>query len=424
MSMIFGLDFGTTNSALSINNKEKVTVVNIDKHNSPSMTLKSVLYFDEEEERVFVGNEAINRYIENDAYGRYIQSIKTFLPDKMFDDTEIYRKFYKLDDLVAIILRMAKEKGEEFIKKEVNSVVLGRPVVFSDNPDNDKLAEERLISAAKKAGFKNIYLQYEPIAAALAFENTLPKGEEKLVFVGDFGGGTSDFSVVKIRGLQNQKTDRKKDILSLVGILTGGDTFDSRVMWDKIANYFGKNVKVKSVMGDYWLPMPTHIINKLQQWHLIPLLHSLKIQESIRQIKYLSDNKKLIENLENLVKYNYGYMLFQSIEKAKCELSSLDSTIINFKEHYLTIKEKITRKEFEKIIKSEVMKIESCIKSTLVNAELTADDIDLVFLTGGSSHIPCIKRIFKAKFGCNKINQTNAFTSVAYGLGLTGSLYL
>ncbi len=203
--IIFGIDFGTTNSALAVNVNGHVRVVDVDPFNALGSTLKSVLYFDPDEKAFFVGQEAIDNYIENDGYGRFMQSIKAFLPDESFHSTEIRGKYYQLDDLIAIILKKLKSEGEKYIDAVVDSVVLGRPVFFSEDKDKDKLAEERLKSAARKAGFKHIHMQYEPIAAALSYENSLSPGEEKIIFIGDFGGGTSDFTIMKVKGGQKKE---------------------------------------------------------------------------------------------------------------------------------------------------------------------------------------------------------------------------
>ena len=421
---IFGLDFGTTNSALSVNIGGKVTMVDIDIFNTSGKTLKSVIYYDPEEKKFYVGQQAVNNYVENDAFGRYIQSIKAFLPDQSFDYTEIGRKTYKLDQLISIILSKIKEAGQDYIGEELNQVVIGRPVIFSENSESEKLAVDRLLAAAEIAGFNDIHFQYEPIAAALAFESTLLSNEEKILIVGDFGGGTSDFTVIKTKeGRSREKMDRKEDILGLGGIYIGGDTFDSQLMWEKVACYFGKDVRVKAVFGDFDSPVSKIILSNLRKWHLIPQLRHPKKRRALKEIMHQADKPELIKNLENLIDYNYGYMLFQAIEKAKCELSSLADTAISYEELNLVIRENVNRIEFESFIASDIDKIDSCINDVIKQAGLNYSDIDLVFLTGGSSHIPMIKRIFIDKFGREKIDQTNAFTSVAYGLGLAGDLY-
>lgn len=418
MNTTFGLDFGTTNSALSVNNGGYVEVVDIDEYNTSGKTLRSVIYFDEEN-NIFVGQEAIQNYIENRAGGRFMQSIKSFLPSKQFEYTYINRKRYELEDLIAIILRKIKNKGEEYVGHEVDNVVMGRPVVFSEDSEKDKLAENRLRKAAEKVGFKNIQFQLEPVAAAFAFEEVLSEGEEKKVLIGDFGGGTSDFTILNARGGKARTALlRKDDVLAVGGIYIGGDIFDSQLMWEKIAKYFGKNVKFKS-MTDQWLEMPKDITFKLRNWHLIPQLRERTTREYIKQIKRSADDKQGIENLENLIEDNYGFMLFQSIEGAKIDLSSYENSRIVFKERRLTIKEEIVKSEFESMIADSVNKIARCIDSVLRDAGVNEKEIDTVFITGGSSHIPCIRRIFVEKFGEEKLRQKDAFTSVAYGLGLS-----
>jgi hypothetical chaperone protein len=422
---IFGIDFGTTNSALAVNVDSRVAVIDVDPFNTEGSTLKSVLYFDPEEREFYVGQEAINHYIENDAYGRFMQSIKAFLPDESFHSTEIRGKYYQLDDLIAILLRKLKKEGEKHVNSTVDSVVLGRPVFFSEDKQKDNLAEERLKSAAQKAGFKNIFMQYEPIAAALSYESTLGAGEEKLVLIGDFGGGTSDFTVMRVKGgKENIGHDRRNDILSLNGIYIGGDTFDSTIMWEKIAVYFGKNVSIKALMGDFSLGFPRILARKLCKWHLIPQLRMPKTMQSIREMKHGADKPELIDNLIDLIEDNYGYMLFQAIEKNKITLSSRDESQIIFESLRHKIEEKVTRIEFDTFIGEDISNIRSCVESTLSEAALSPQDIDVVFLTGGSSHIVCLKKIFQDMFGTDKIDQTNAFTSVSYGLGVAGSTYL
>ncbi|SMC89982.1 hypothetical chaperone protein [Desulfocicer vacuolatum DSM 3385] len=424
MSAIFGIDFGTSNSALSVSMNNEVKLLNVDKENPISNSLKSILYFLKEDGRAnsYVGHEGVQKYIENEADGRYIQSIKTFLPNKEFDRTSIYGKQYTLEALISIFLTVMKERGEKIINQEVSDLVLGRPVIFSQDPERDQLAQDRLIRAAKLAGFKNISFQLEPIAAALAYEKTIKDGKEQLVLVGDFGGGSSDFTIHKAGN--NSKSNREKDILSVGGVYIGGDIFDSQIMREKVATYYGKNVKAKSMWSDNFFGLSPIVISKLTQWHLIP---QLRLPSTLKNIKELKVNaglkdQKLLENLENLIESNYGYLLFQSIEKSKCELSHKESSHVYFNDYEICIDELITRDEFEGFIREKVSSINTCIDSTLRDAGLTSSDIDVVFLTGGSSYIPLIRSLFDQRMGADKIRTADAFTSVAYGLGLHGSM--
>lgn len=424
MPTIFGLDFGTTNSVLAINTDDKCRVIDLDKDAPNKKTLRSVLYFNEDKD-IFIGQQAIDEYVKNGAHGRFMQSIKSFLPSSVFDRAMVYGKSYEIDDLIAIVIKGIKKIGEESAGHSVDSVVVGRPSVFSENQQNDRLAEERLRSALVKSGFKNIYFQYEPIAAALSHESTLENGQEKIILVGDFGGGTSDFTVIKLRGgdQAKKKQDRKDDVLSVGGVYIGGDTFDSRVMWDKLAKYFGKDVQYKAMSGGA-LGFPAWIVYRFCRWHLIQQLNDRKTREFLKQLKRIADDPKAIVNLENLIDDNYGFMLFQAIEKAKCELSNLNSTTIDFKERDLLIKEAITRPEFDQIIREDRDKIEECINETLKQSGVGINGIDFVLLTGGSSKIPCIKNIFIDRFGNDKIVQADEFSSVAYGLAVNGSQYI
>lgn len=424
MNKIFGLDFGTTNSVLAINDNKNSRVIEIDEDCSNKNTMRSVMYFNEDQ-KVFIGQKAINEYIAEHAHGRFMQSIKAFLPSASLDRVFVNGKSYDIEDLVAVLIRRIKEAGEKETDSAIDSVVAGRPVVFSEDPKSDKLAEQRLKTALERSGFKNIYFQYEPIAAALGYEASLENGQEKIILVGDFGGGTSDFTVIKLRGgdQAKKKQDRKDDVLSVGGVYIGGDTFDSRVMWDKLAKYFGKDVQYKAMSGGA-LGFPAWIVYRFCRWHLIQQLNDRKTREFLKQLKRIADDPKAIVNLENLIDDNYGFMLFQAIEKAKCELSNLNSTTIDFKERDLLIKEAITRPEFDQIIREDRDKIEECINETLKQSGVGINGIDFVLLTGGSSKIPCIKNIFIDRFGKDKIVQADEFSSVAYGLAVNGSQYI
>jgi len=423
MQIVFGIDFGTTNSALSIYREGTVEVVNIDEFNSASALMRSVLYFNEESQ-IFAGGEAINHYVNEGAAGRFMQSIKTFLPNRSFESTEVFGKKYGIEDLVAIILRKIKAKGEAYVGCPVDGVVLGRPVVFSEDAGKDALAQTRLEAAARKAGFKQVWFQLEPVAAALSFEERLTAGDEKLVFIGDFGGGTSDFTVIRVKGGAFGRSDRRSDVLSLGGVYTAGDKFDSQIMWDKVAKYFGRGVKYKGMGKDELFDIPHSIIYTLCQWHRIPLLRARKTREQIRLIKHAATDRNAIENLEHLISDNYGFFLFQSIEKAKCELSQVDLTRISFKERDLSITEEISREEFEAINGENFARIAGCIDQVVASSGVAPDRIDTVFLTGGTSRIPFIRALFEERFGAEKLDNRDAFTSVVHGLGSSVPLFI
>lgn len=422
MQIVFGIDFGTTNSALSVYRNGSVEVVAVDGDGPAGELMRSVLYFSEDNE-IHVGQEAIRQYVGDGASGRFMQSIKTFLPNTSFDSTEVFGRRYGIDDLIAIILRRIKARGEAYVGCPVDSVVLGRPVVFSTDAAKDAVAEQRLERAARKAGFRNIWFQYEPVAAALAFEETLQAGQERIVFIGDFGGGTSDFSVIRVRGGAFARSDRRSDVLSLGGVYVAGDKFDSQIMWDKVAHYFGRYARYKTLGKDEWVGMPRSIIHTLCQWHRIPLLRARRTREHIRLIKSTTDDRRAVEHLENIISDNYGFFLFQAIEQAKCELSDREQALIRFTERDLCISEEIGKAEFETINGENFQQIAECIDDVVSRSGLLPAQIDTVFLTGGTSRIPRIQALFAERFGRDKLENRDAFTSVVHGLGSSVPLF-
>lgn len=425
MGITFGLDFGTTNSVLAVAQDGGVEIVDIDPSSHSPKTLKSVLFFDEEN-GISVGQEAIDQYVSyGGMYGRFMQSIKTFLPSKNFTETYVFGMRYEIEDLIALILKNIKHRGELHVGHVVDTVVMGRPVVFSEDKELDLLAEERLRTAALRSGFTNIHFMYEPIAATLAYETRLGDGEEKLVLMGDFGGGTSDFVVMRLRGGKHDPSEnRKKDILAVGGVYVAGDAFDASIMWHKLTKYFGRGAKVHGSTSHQILDAPTWISHTLCQWHMIPQLRDRKTLQIIRSLRGVSEqDRKSLANLHTLIIENLGYMLFRGIEKAKRELSEHESSTIEFSEKGLEIREVITRDEFEVLANDKFEKIDTCVSETLIRAGIVPDDIDLVLLTGGSSFIPKIERMFSQKFGKKKLLPIDAFTSVAFGLGLHASMY-
>ena len=421
METTMGLDFGTTNSALALFQGGEVQVLNINNKETGEQTLSSVLFFDEED-GVFVGQQAIDQYINfGGVYGRFLQSLKAYLSQPTFTETRIFGKKYELEDLVALILGEIKRLGEIHAGSSVHRVVLGRPVVFSEHPERDALAEKRLREAAHRAGFKDVVFEYEPIAATLAYAEHLNDDEEQLVLMGDFGGGTSDFNVMRLRQGLISQAQKKERILSIGGVPIGGDTLDSRIMWEKVAPYFGKNSHFAGMRGQA-LPIPTNIVRTICEWHKIPFLRKPSTMQAIREIKLRSDNPLAIGHLEALILENKGFYIFQAIERAKKELSIENESRIYYQDSSVEIDEAISRSEFECFISEDISSISACVSETLTEAGVSETQIDLVLLTGGSSFVPGIRHLFEKRFGKRKVVYPDAFTSVAHGLALSGSL--
>ncbi|HIG96499.1 TPA: Hsp70 family protein [Candidatus Woesearchaeota archaeon] len=423
MGTIMGIDFGTTNSALALNNKGSVRVANINNLTSDERTLRSVLLMNKKR-GAEVGQKAVDQYIRSEGKGcRFLQSLKAFLPDSGFTGTTIFGKSFEIEDLVAFILTEVKRIGEQKAGHSIDRAVLGRPVFFSEDTAKDRLAESRLRIAAIRAGISDISFEYEPIAATLAYLGRMDTNTEETVLMGDFGGGTSDFTVMRLRSdMPTTQEEKRKRILSMGGVYIGGDTFDSRIMWEKLTPYFGRDLTSRDMKGSS-LPMPLWIMHTLCEWHMIPFLRDQKTLEMIREIKRTTDDPRLIENLEHLVHENKGFSVFQAIEKAKTKLSTEMSAVISYSDRHIHLEEPICRTEFESFIAKDLNTISDCVVKTLSDAHISTEGIDKVLLTGGSSFVPAVRHIFTKMFGEHKLVHLDAFTSVAHGLALSASFH-
>ena len=406
-SHIYGIDFGTSNSVLAVLNKETGKI-------SKTFSESSLIYF-QDNENFSIGKQAIEQYLQNNMRGRLLKSIKTLLPQSSFTFTVIFGKKYSAEDLVCLILKLLKCQADEFSGEDVKEVVLGRPVVFSDDPVKDKLAQDRLLKAAKMAGFEQIHFQYEPIAAGFLYEQSLTKPE--LVLIGDFGGGTSDFTLMKLGNGDINKRDRKSDIIKTGGIHIGGDDMDSAIMWHKLVKYFGQGLQYKSF--DKMLEMPVHIFVTLCEWDQMGFLKDGKIRKQLDSYYFWTDKNPAVLRLMNLIDHNLGFSLFQHIEKSKIKLSSGINATIFFNEKDIDIIEEISLVEFDEIIKKEIIKTENYILSFLERQNVGFDQISNVFLTGGTSSIPAVRNIFIKHFTRKKISSGDNFNSVALGLALS-----
>jgi len=409
---IYGIDFGTTNSALAILDTETNNLVKL-------FTIPSLLFFPEpstpkEIVAPTVGHDAISLYVQNRMRGRFMKSIKKVLPNKSFIDTRIGSKSYRAEDLVALILVHLKKIADDFLGENITTAVIGRPVVFDENPEKDALAQERLSKAAQIAGFEEFYFQMEPIGAAFTYERQIEK--QQLVLVADFGGGTSDFSLMKLNPEAINQADRTADMLAQGGIYIGGDNFDSDIMWYKGTPHFGRGVKEEFTPGKP-IDLPLSYFYSICSWEKMNFLDSLRMKLSIAKSYQYSGKDYRVKNLQTLIEQNLGYVLFKQIEKVKIDLTKANNAVFEFNESEIAINEPISIQEFsEEIIEKDVEKIEQYLQEFLGKNQIKNEDIDVVFMTGGTSMVRSLKSMFIERFGDEKIKSGDNFHSVAMGL--------
>ncbi len=410
-----GIDFGTTNSAVSVTKlNQNPKLVSFENNKS---TIPSAIFFPEENTySPIFGNKAINLYI-NGEQGRFMRSLKRILgTDLMNLKTEVNDIRLSFEDIILYFIKYLKQTAEIEINQSLDSVVLGRPVHFQDfAPDEDEKAESVLRKIARSAGFKNIAFQYEPLAAAFSHEAKLEK--ECLACVIDIGGGTSDFSIVRLGKNNIKKHDRSDDILANTGIRIGGNDFDSDLAIKCFMQEFGYKTLLKP--DDYTgrvLPVPFQPYVMLSEWSSINSLYTYSSQKNIKQIYERASMPDKVFNLYEIVKKELGHTLLNKVEEAKIKLSNMDEVVTSL--DFLSKKPVVDSniKDFENAIANNTAKIVNSLNECVKEAKINNNDIKLLILTGGSTEIPYIKNTILKLFPNAKISEDNKLSSVAMGL--------
>jgi len=419
--MHVGIDFGTTNSAVAVvGDAGAASIVAFPTADGALSTLRSVLAFDRHHRdgagRVapLVGHQAIETYLHGDGESRFLQSFKSYLTSRVFTSTSILGTTYSLEDLIALIVEHLRRHASATTGGPVDRVVAGRPVRFvaEGGEEEDAFATSRLQDAFAKAGIGEVMFEYEPIAAAYYYESGLTRDET--VLVADFGGGTSDFCLIRL-GPGRARLNRPEDaIIGTGGVGIAGDAFDRRIVQHGVSRHFGKDATFES--NDKILPVPAWIYAKLERWHHIGFLNVPSTLRLLRDLQRKVDHPDQLEQLLTLIEYNLGYHLYRSVERAKVELSRAEATDFIFDHDPVYISRRLTRADFEGWIAPELAAIESCVDGLLESTGMDAAQIDRVFLTGGSSLVPAVRAIFAGRFGADKLSAGGEFISVASGL--------
>jgi hypothetical chaperone protein len=425
MKKIIGLDFGTTNSAIACATEDgNVELAKFQGDNGFSTTCRSVLYFNEKNKEidgtpiVSVGHEAIRDYLESETAGRLIQSTKSYLTSRTFTKTSLCNKPYTLEELISTIINRLRKQAENQFGDLGSSIVVGRPVNFSGakTKEDEDLALDRLKIALEQCGFTDVTFEFEPVAAAYYYEKQLRKDE--LVLIADFGGGTSDFSLMRLGPFASKKRSRASNILGTDGVAIAGDTFDSRIVRNLVAPHLGFKSFYKSIGKS--LEMPYWIYEKLGRWHHVSFLKTRETMNLLRELRGQALEQKKIDALIYLIKEDLGYKLYRSVEQTKVALSKQEKDKFIFKEILPFIEEVVLRESFETWINIDIKAISECVDRLLLKCEILPKNVDSVFLTGGSSFVPAVRKIFQDKFGAERLRGGEELTTVAKGLALRG----
>jgi hypothetical chaperone protein len=384
---------------------------------------RSLLYLEQAKEggrnalKSWSGPEAIERYLSADTKGRLIQSLKSFLSSRTLQATEVFGRRYTLEDLIARILRDLRTKAADQFGIEIKSAVVGRPVHFvgAEKPEDDIHAEDRLRSAFHSAGYESVEFEMEPIAAAHYYGSSLEHDE--LILIGDFGGGTSDFSLVHVGPGVRGKEMGSGSIVGNAGVGIAGDAFDAKIIRHLVSPALGAGSELRS-LGKI-LPAPNWVYIKLERWHHLSLLKAKDVLQMLKGVQAQSLEPEKIGALIHFIKEDLGFHLHRAVQKVKSELSNAPQATFQFSDGFVDLAARVERVSFEEWISEELGQIAGCVDSFLGSSGVHPKDVDMVFLTGGSSFVPAVRKIFEARFGEKRIRSGNEFTSVARGLALT-----
>ncbi len=434
--MRLGIDFGTTNSSVARFDGSQLSRLELDPANDNPHVLPSLIYI-HRDQHARVGTAAATEYLDHEtgrpvswekkrvgeidvaasdmsyvqtvhamvdtaAQGRLLQYVKTALRDPRYQGTQVFSRFYTLDELIAILLRSLKAKAEQAFDEASDAVVIGRPVQFSDDAAVAERAEEIIFKGARLAGFRDIRFQFEPIGAAYYYHRSAPRRQLALIF--DFGGGTLDLTVAELGG------STPPNILASHGVLLGGDDLDRRVM-QSLKPYFGAPVPGKPSLPDY-------LLDPLDNWQTMPILSRPTMLKTIDEYRARGVPARTLAALKTLATRNLGFKLFREIEQAKKALSDQHLAKLDFEYEEIKIHETLTRRQFEGMITEEVARAERGVWNTLEKAGIEPGKIEVVLRTGGTSAVPAFAKMLAGIFGEEKLAEMDLLTSVVGGLAI------
>lgn len=415
---VLGLDFGTTNTVVALGRAgEAPAVVRIPVGERDTTAFRSVLSFREPDragEPVAVegGPLAAEQFADDPTGTRLIQSFKTFAGSRAFRDTEIHGRRWRFEDLMAALLTRLRLHAGQRLEPLPRRVVVGRPVTFAGADPDPALAEDRYRAALARFGFDHLRFVYEPVGAAFFYARTLER--DATVLVADFGGGTSDFSVVRFA----RKGGRlRAQPLGHAGVGVAGDAFDYRLIDNVVSPRLGKGTDYRS--DRKVLPVPSRYYAAFARWNQLALLKHTRDMREIRAVAKQAVDRDKLDAFVELLEDDHGYRLYRAVSATKEALSDAEAAPFTFRAGSIDISTVVRRSEFERWIAPELGAIEAALERALDAAGRPA--VDRVFLTGGSAFVPAVRRMFEGRFGPDRIEGGGEFESIAAGLAVMGA---
>ncbi len=404
-----GIDFGTTNTAVGLGqaNGEVRLAELAGPQGRVCQTWRTVLFF-EQGAPATGGALAVDRFLETEGDGRLMQSIKSHLASAAFKRTLILGRPFSLEDLIALFLKLLRQGVREDLGTQA---VVGRPVRYwgAQTEADETRALTRMQDALQAAGFRDVVFEYEPVAAALRYASRLD--HEELIVVADFGGGTSDFSLLRVG--PKLVPGARDAILATAGLGMGGDSFDARVIDAAIAPHLGLGTSYKDEFGQQ-TPVPASLFSQLRRWHYLSFLKEPATMRLLERIEHGTDAPEKIARMLDLVRDELGLPLHRAVEQTKVRLSAEAQGKFSFPAISLDVP--VDRSDFNAWITPELDAIDQTLDRMLQSAGVGAQDVDTVFATGGSSLVPIVRQRLAQRFGADKLVGGEELTSVAWGL--------
>jgi hypothetical chaperone protein len=404
-----GLDFGTSNSAIGVMRGNAATLAPIEAGDT---LMPSAVFFDYETKgRVAFGNEAIAAYV-GQTEGRLMRALKSILGSPLIDEeTVLGGRKVPLRQVVEIFVRHLKAKAEAFAGREITAVVHGRPVRFvDDDAEADARAQAVLEGIARRVGFRDVAFVYEPIAAAHHYEQTVTR--EELVLIADIGGGTSDFSIVRVGPQHRGRADRSQDVLATAGVRVGGTDFDTALSLAAVMPLLGLGTQL--VEKD--LPMPNALYHELATWATINFAYTWKNERELAELVALAVEPEKVERLLKLVRRRLGHRLAFAVEDAKIALSAEQQVAVALAFLEPGLEARATRAEFDEAIANRIGRLRRSAADCIAAAGLKPAAIETIFLTGGSSRVPAVRAAIARAAPSARLAGGSDLLSVALGL--------
>lgn len=418
-ALSLGIDFGTTNTVVALaDGAGPAQLVKFPAPEGELFAFRSCLSFHAppehpSERTIAAGPWAIEAYVEDPAETRFIQSFKSFAAQESFTETQVLGRRYRFEDLLSTFLLKLRDYAGGGMADLPTRVIVGRPVTFAGGSPNEALALERYETAFRRMGFTEILYAYEPVGAAFFFARELD--HDATVLVGDFGGGTSDFSIIRF---EREAGEIRSTPLGRSGVGVAGDAFDYRIIDQLVSPELGKGSSYES-FGKI-LPIPNRYYAAFARWDQLALMRASRDMREIRKLVREATEPEKIARLVETLDENYGYRLYRSVSDLKVALSSQDRAEFRFEAGSIAIRRDVARTEFEGWIAPELAQIEAAVDRALEAAGLPPGGIDRIFLTGGSSLVPAVREIFHRRFPRERIETGAELESIASGLALMG----